>query len=282
MQKIKKLVSVLAAGVMLTSIAGLSANATDETTAVTMESVLEELNAGTLTIEQAEEMLSVGQVRSAPFYYVPYDTYLKNALSTSPHYLAVVPKQGTTFESSLNISFYLNANIVESTPTASNLILGKRYVGHASVKSVTPGKNSNGYREFIANVSFPEKCSIDYALFTYELPFSNAIASEYDFDRYTSWRGIPSSDIYTGDDSITFKKCVYSMGDVDRDGDVDKDDQQKIGDFVVGLGRNDPNRTTEESYYDAMAFRLAADIDGSGMVELADAVAVTKYFNNGK
>lgn len=277
MQKIKKIVSILAAGTMLASMTAFSANATDETTIKEqVQSILDEIAAAP---DEASAAAIVVARSSEPCHYPVYDSYVTDKFSPSQHYLTVIPAKGEMLTSSLKVNFYLNTNIISSMPKASDFILGYGYSGCASIGSVTNSSVSNGCRKIVVPVNISKAATIDSAVFKYSLPLCDAISSEYDFHCYTSESSLfPSSNIFTSRDNVVLQKCVYSLGDVDRDGDVDADDVQSVMSYVAGLREKPAGRSDEEAYYDEMAFRLAADFNENGIVEMSDASGINSYF----
>lgn len=281
MQKIKKIVSVLTAGTMLASMTAFSANAADETTIEEqVQSILDEVAAA--PDEASANAIALARA-SEPCHYPAYDSYVTNKLSPSQHYLAVIPEKGKMLTSNLMVYFYLNTNIITSMPQVSDFTLGYGYSGRASIGSVTSSSVSNGCRQVNVLVQVDKPGTIDSAVFKYQLFPCSVTSSEYSFHKYTSRTSdSPSSDILTAEDSIVLQKCVYSLGDVDRDGDVDMDDAQSVMTYVAGLREKPAGRSDAEAYYDEMAFRLAADFNESGTVEWSDANAISSFYREHK
>lgn len=277
MQKIQKIVSVLAAGTMLASMTPFSANAADETAIEEqVQSILDEVAAA--PDEASANAIALARA-SEPCHYPAYDTYVTNKLSPTQHYLAVISAKGEMLTSNLSVTLFLNTNILPTMPQASDFILGYGYSSRASIGTVNNSNESDSCKKVVVPVIINKAATIDSAVFKYPLPLDRGVDSEVDYHFYTSRSPVaPSSDIFTSKGSIVLQKCIYSLGDVDRDGDVDVDDVQSVMAYVAGLREIPGDRSDAEAYYDEMAFRLAADFNESGTVEWSDVSAMNSYF----
>lgn len=68
----------------------------------------------------------------------------------------------------------------------------------------------------------------------------------------------------------TFKKCVYSLGDLDRDGDVDSTDSLLLTAYLDGI-------YFSGSHLNETAFRLAADTNADGVVDSSDLIKLNQF-----
>ncbi|MDE6005376.1 MAG: hypothetical protein K2G88_08335, partial [Oscillospiraceae bacterium] len=106
---------------------------------------------------------------------------------------------------------------------------------------------------------------------------SGVLGTEYDLHCSISKNDTkPSIDIETNENGISFTKCIYSMGDVDRNGIVDENDASLVMKAVVGLMIDNPSSPSIE--YDKLAFTLAGDVaKEDGVITIADSVAMNQY-----
>lgn len=235
--------------------------------------------------EQAvmENMAVIAQ-SSDPFYYPEYDSYDTMQLAPTEHYLVGLPVGNESLPERLGVYFYVNTNIVSDTPIASSLFsICPGYEGYASLGTISSSTPSTAVKRIFARFTINGK-SEDYSpLFTYHLEgienLDEILDSEADLDGFTSESILaPSSVLTTNKSSVILRKSVYSLGDVDRDGDVDNEDAVAIQKYCVGLDKYTAGRTDEEKKGDKAVFLLAADFNRDGNVDLSDAISIIQYY----
>lgn len=74
-----------------------------------------------------------------------------------------------------------------------------------------------------------------------------------------------------------FTKCIYALGDVNRDGVVDSSDSSIMESFMVNLGASNPSRSEKEQQCDVVAFGLAADCNQDNVVNILDAIYLNHH-----
>lgn len=291
MQKIKKVVSALAAGTMLASMTAFSANAADEATIAQMQSTLDgmavaqgEMSANALAIAQTQEMLAAVENSSETYYYPYYDKYVTSGLADSQHYIAVFPSYGKNLPTGgFGVYLYSNANILPESPRdKSHIKIGSDYVNGLQLNSITVQSETQNRKRLLVNFGRTQSYSPMSTIFTYKLggrDYMSVVSSEYDLYVLTN----PNPSNYTTRvpstvDGCTFPMCVYARADVNRDGQVTADDSQAVLSYLVNLA--EPYRGDEfGGCYDKLAFELAADFDGNGKIEITDVVGINRYIN---
>lgn len=222
--------------------------------------------------------------RSGTFYIPEYDSYDIYNLASTEHYLAALPTYGTSLPSSFGVYFYINTNILPNSPTDSDLFtICPGYDGLASLGTVSSSTYSANCKRIFAKFTVISNPTNYSSLFTYYLEGvenNNAVNSEYNLHQMTSPSSTnPSSILYTNTGD-TLVKSVFALGDVDRDGDVDYDDASAVQKYKLNNYAATSGRTTAEAAYDEAVFRLAADFNKDGQVNMADSVAIYAYANS--
>ncbi|MDE5791982.1 MAG: dockerin type I repeat-containing protein [Oscillospiraceae bacterium] len=319
MKKKKIIAGALAVMTMAFSATGLTSYAEDfaevvETEAVSvsaqtveqlaeMESAgvisVEELSASTKVAEQIEELYQSGGISmedvqdlqellinavsdsdSTSAYYPSCDKYYRYGISPTQHYMAIFNNKQINSGQAFKVYFYLNANIIS---------------GYDHVKNYECYPDSRIYRiidsSYVSNTL--RKVELEFQTGDYVIPAYSAcirfkikqddingvLGTEYDLHRYTSESDTsPSINIDTTGDT-SFIKCIYSMGDVNRDGTVDEKDASLVMKAVVELMIDNPGSPTVK--YDKLAFNLAGDVTEDGNITVADCVAIKQYAKDG-
>ncbi len=284
--KIKKLFATLFAVTMLTSGATtLVSDAEDSVNLLTQEELLSSQNAvleecisnGELNQEEAEQILSELSyvMDSQTESYKSYTRYNDSNIAPTSHVLAFFT---TTNTYTCFIPMYLNQNIITNNPlTLSNYVAPE---SNANVTQVSEQENIAYTRKFHVKltVSDPSYISANKIAFYYLIPGDlstspNYVSSELELLKYTS-QNYANDTINTITDvnalqGYPLKKCVVARGDVNRDGIVDSDDSILIQKEIVGLMTG--------STLNKLAFRLAADCDGDGSVDILDVITLNSY-----
>lgn len=289
MKTVKKIVGLLSALTMLAPAAVLPASAEVEiqdSVSVAVSEVSLELDAlegaGTITAEEAQELMdSFASIQSADttYTYPSYTTYAELAISPTTHYLVAMVDEGATLGQG-SIRFFLNANLgYTNCEDLSLFTFGKEYTNSRITKIGSAPTIYPTIREVtIAVTPSPKSASSTSALFTYNLGKFDGLkppVSEYQLHQYTSPdpTANPLSTALMCGGGYHLEKGLYSLGDVDRDGDVDNDDVTLIMNDIVG------NVTVSGSEYDKVVFKLAADVDFNGEVDILDVIAINRYLN---
>lgn len=226
------------------------------------------------------EMLSTVSI-DEPFYYVPYDSYDVYNVAPTEHFLAGIPLVNYALPSSFGVYFYINTNIISNSPTSSsNFSICPAYDGYYSLGSISSSNFASSCKMIMARFSKIGNTTAQSALFTYSLSGvenNTAVNSEYNLHQMTSASTTSPSSILVTNTGDSMKKCVYALGDVDRDGDVDSEDVQAVQTYLLGLAYPDFGRNSEDSIYDQIAFELAADFNQDGTISIFDAVGMASY-----
>ncbi len=291
--KFKKLFAALLAVATLT--AGMSSMAVNAEESVDMAAlsdaaanvgVAEEvdalINGGQLSEADAAmlaQALAAAEDNSEPFYYEHYDKLatripmLKNG-TVAQHGVAFMNIQETE---SCYFRLYLNKNYDSNDATSA-----ENYGSIAGNVSVTPlgnlsienTVNSRCYRVYLGvEGSIPAYSNTFYYLLSSDF---GKLKNEKQVFLYT--QKDPNAGMITNyddeDNEYVFKKCIFVRGDVNRDGVIDNTDSDLILKEIVKLGKPDPNRSANNGKLDQQTFRLAADYNGDGDVDIMDVIGV--------
>ena len=219
-------------------------------------------------------------------YYASYNSAAPNEqyLSPTTHYLAALVDTNTSL-SSRYYYFYLNMNILSNDAAdTGRFSVGRNFTGTATLSQIAALNNNNESKKMrvrfnISSMTTTECCE----LFTYCLgnfgEDDTAVLEELDLHKYTS-SSTSAPDSYIASSITPLPvKCVYSVGDVSRDGKVDSSDATMLLAYGVQSVIPSPLRTAAEQRYDTVAFELAGDCDGSGEIDLLDVITLNKYIN---
>lgn len=265
-------IAAMAAG--MSSVAAGAMDVTEQMANVPAEDVLR-------LLDQMEQI----NAQNVTYTYPPYTQCLSGVLSPTTHYLAAMVANGIVLEDG-TVFFYLNTNINSTDPTSSSLIKA----GSTFAASSIGGFSSSTYnvsRRRMNVLFYPSYTTITEStvLFTYELgAFPDATlapaSSELQLNLYTSRTSVAPNEALSTSVDYTATKCIYSIGDVNRDGIVNGTDSTiLLASLVNNVGPDTVNRTLEQQGYDKLAFELAGDCDGNGTVELLDVITLNQYIN---
>lgn len=205
------------------------------------------------------------------YYMASYDSYSSSYISSTTHYLAPIVKNGTSLSSGY-VYLYLNTNVIPNDPTnSSRFKLGRLYStstfsGFSStIVSATKKRINVGYNVQVTSAPATSE------LFTYKLGVASELGatSEAQLDNYTY-----SIDTFQGYEA---EKCIYSIGDLNRDGLITDYDATILLCSLVNLTVPNPSRSADEQEYDRVAFELAGDCDGDGDVDTVDVQVLNQY-----
>ncbi|MGN1224055.1 MAG: dockerin type I repeat-containing protein [Ruminococcus sp.] len=239
--------------------------------------------------------VSVASSTETSFYYAPYDSYSETSLANSTHYIAVLtanPSSTSTdpvpLRNSQNIYFYLNANLMAGNyANPSNVIAGYDYSNYITVGSSYVTTINNDCVRLSVGVSTSDNASVITDAVRYKMNFAEggmaSIGGEDGASEATL--NAETSPDYEEDDitidtsirGLKFTKCLYALGDLNRDGSVDSNDSSIMESFMVNLGAPNPSRSEKEQQCDVVAFGLAADCNQDNVVNLFDAIYLNHH-----
>ena len=265
----KKVIASIMSLTMLSSISIVGASAAEQNNDDSYTAAIELVDAVTKNLD------------STPFYYTHYDYYDSYSVSPTHHYLSAIVPSGTSLASSFSVYLYLNTNILSSSPTStSKIIISPQYSSYLSLTGITSSTYLPTCTRIVPSFARTGNPILPAALFSYYLEGvenNSVIDSEYDIHCMTSmYSSNPTSSLYTNKGN-ELKKCIYSLGDPDKDGDLDSDDVAAVQKYVLSLTQADSSRTTEEAAYDRIAFELAADYNQDGVINMFDAIGIAQY-----
>lgn len=288
MKKTSRLLAALIAAAALTAGMGsMMANAEDSMAALSDAAanvgIAEEVDA-LIAEEQlsAEEASMLTQMLteaddSEPVYYENYDK-LASVIAFMPGVTdGTLAQHGVAYLSggtikSCYIRFFVNKNVVDNNLTDLN-----NYFAPESNVDITAVQNLSSedtpslrcYRVYLGvNGSIPAGTTAFYYLLS---PTLANVTSEEELYSYTQQNPKYNSTAVTDEKgNYRFKRCLFARGDVNRDGVVDSTDSYLILKEVVQLAEPAPGRSVLNGKLDRQAFRLAADFDGDGDVDILD------------
>lgn len=218
-------------------------------------------------------------------YYIPiYSHYTTSSVSPTTHFLAPLVPSGEIIGPG-SVYFYINTNIL--TPdylSSTRFEMGSMMPSSAqfgTIQSTNHTAQTKLISVALTNFSITTTTSC-LDLFNYnlgEFDGSGSVTCENDLNRYTS--DTPNvqnpSLALTTTYGYPARKCVYSSGDVNRDGSVDSTDANYLLGYVSGNTVPYPSRSTINAAYDCRAFELAADCNHDHTVDIMDVITLNKY-----
>ncbi|MBD5142654.1 MAG: hypothetical protein HDT22_03475 [Ruminococcus sp.] len=214
--------------------------------------------------------------------YTAYNSYRKTSgLTGTKHYFAIINGptavlMGTNFTVDYSMHNELTKGACWYAPRLDDF-LPTSFIDDSNMCSISkPFRATRGGVGIYANIM------------RQELPFSNifaigGVSSEYGIHCYTSSNIKSPSDKIEGYNSkkteyYNFVKCIYALGDVDRNGVVDTIDTLNITKNINHLlFEASMNSTTVASSYNEAAFNLAADVNLDETVNMKDVEEINKY-----
>ncbi|MDE6004248.1 MAG: dockerin type I repeat-containing protein [Oscillospiraceae bacterium] len=208
--------------------------------------------------------------------YVAYDYYATNTVSTTKHYMSFINTKELSGFSRSEVIYYMNANIFKNWQAENNYkaCTGSKFGSISKVSANATSTEIQGWL-VIDEIIIPKYTNcVRFSILKDDIRNNSAISSEYDLHRYTSkTSSSPSISIMIdGVDENNLRKCIYSLGDVNRDGTVTSQDGLKAMEIVLaretaGTVNNNINYASSES---ELAFNLAADVNDDGKVDRTD------------
>ena len=218
--------------------------------------------------------------------YVPYDYYNSERYSNTQHYLAIINGAKIYGGTGFQVVFYLNRK-----PSSDSIIKFYDYAVKENYKNFcspnlytemndnSPSININSLctitRDWSCSNSIPAFSTCERLKLVRPLGFASEQALHCATSKYSY---SPSINIEnTAGYECQLKKCLYSIGDVDRNGFVEPADSLAIG--ICAQGGYDGNSKTPKnaSSYNELAFNLAADVNDDNVIDMADVELVNKH-----
>ncbi len=242
----------------------------------------------------AEQAYATNTVSSTQpeFYYAPYDFYSEENLADTTHYIGVLTANPTStsttpvaLQDDQSICFYLNANLMKGNyANSSNVKVGYDYINYITVGNTSVSTENNDCVKLSVEISTVGNASVITDAIRYKMNLTENVKdgmnkkSEAALNAETS-RDYISSDITinTSIRGLSFTKCLYALGDVNRDGCVDSNDSSVMESFMVMNGEPNPSRSEKEQQCDVVAFGLAADCNQDNIVNLSDAIYLNHH-----
>ena len=220
--------------------------------------------------------------------YPSYNEYEKTRLCATKHYFAIITKSGILPKTILSVTYHMHNKLF--SPTGNY-----QYAKSITYDLHAPSSSDNGDGIWAISEKWTVPLGGNVGMYgscmRYELPVFTAnasgagIGSEYALHCYTSSSiSSPSASIgwkvEDGDKTRDYAlvKCVYALGDVDRNGFVDTIDTLNITKNINHLlFEASLNSTTVASSYNEAAFNLAADVNLDETVDMKDVEEINKY-----
>lgn len=241
-----------------------------------------------ITASEMIELQNVLQNTNETYEYVPFNQYAdtdpvtyEGLLAPTQHYLAVFTNQSLSSNLNLRVYFYLNTNIDNGFSNTSNYIYDTSKLSLINIPSSV--SVNNGARKvntyWHTNASFNQ----NELFFRYKLihPINQEIVdSELELHRYTNetYSSSPTDEIKTNKNNISMTKCIYALGDANRDGKITNDDSILVMSYIAG----NMTASSSSSYpeYDELAFELAADFDQNNQINILDVISINQFILN--
>ena len=215
--------------------------------------------------------------------YVSYDYYARDAVSTTKHYMSFINTKELSGFSRSEVIYYMNANIFTnwkdggSYKTSTDLSFDsiERLEGGTATSTTIQGWL------VIEETIIPKYTNcVRFSILKNDIRNNSAISSEYDLHRYTSEKSSsPSISIMIDSvDKNNLRKCIYSLGDVNRDGNVTSQDSLKVMEIVAAreADKTDNRNINYANSLNELAFNLAGDANEDGKVNRADVARINQ------
>lgn len=249
----------------------------------------------------AEQAYAVDAASSTQpeFYYAPYDSYSETNLADTTHYIAVLtanPRVNRTtpvpLKDGQEIYFYLNANLLQGNyASVSNIIPGYDYRNYVTADSSSVTTINEGCVQLAIKLSVTGNADTITDAVRYKVnlaPHSIKFIGKSDPEGLKSCESTLNEEcsidcnrfdtvISTETKGVLFTKCLYALGDLNRDGIIDSSDSSIMESFMVNLGAPNPSRSEKEQQCDVVAFGLAADCNQDNVVNILDAIYLNHH-----
>ena len=204
--------------------------------------------------------------------------YLDNVLAPTPHYIAAI---GTGLYPGIVNFYFKYAKFASDYSSPSRFQLGPNMTNNSiSVGSPAVVPSNSSLTRIPVTVTGSTYVGCNSAAITYKVasPAPNtSFGSEENLHLYTSSSANGDTKITSSNPNNKLTKCIYAMGDVDKNGHVNSTDSLCIQKRYLDLVDADPSRTANEQEIDLCAFDLAADVDHDYSVTLLDVALLNSY-----
>ncbi len=270
MKAFKRLTAALLA--LTTAIGGMSSM---------VSSAAETADLSKLSANEAQALAAMmAEVRSSDtVYYTHYDYYNNTTLAPTQHYLSVFT-DGTSMASS-QVRLYINTNIAgDNYSSSDHFTVGSAYSNYLSIGNITTSNYGTNRKQMLVGITVTGNPGTYAEAFRYRFDSLDVVFTERALHQASSPSNTPTTSITEVTDTFSLQKCVYALGDVDRDGDVDTNDSSMIMSYCVQLAQASSGRSVAEAAYDQLAFELAADFNQDGDVSITDVIRINNYVNS--
>ncbi len=214
--------------------------------------------------------MSAMAAERAANYYPAYDTYSTSYVSVNSHYVAAL----TDYVIPCNLKFYIAPTTITGNYTSTEFFSkGSAFTG-ITMGTISGELDTDTSYKFTVKLTGTQSLTEPEVVVKYRIPtgtLSSLVSTEYNLHLYTSTnRTSGDTNIATNQSVMDVKKCLYSLGDVDRDGRITSSDTLAVTKYVQGLYEMNSARG-DLAAYDKLAFELAADINEDGAVTSDDA-----------
>lgn len=247
---------------MMCSIGSVSSYAKDNTDVAYEEAM-----------EQLEELRMSSQRQTV--YFPEYTSYSSQYICANAHYMAAFNPFSLP---SRTVDLYMNLNVTTNSPASTNNYL--TFSSDVDVDSVSYQYSTSVYKYYRPHVGINGTLAAYSTVFSFNMGVVGGADSEAELLSYTGQDpNSPDTTIRTSQNEY-LKKCIYAIGDTNRDGKLTADDSSLIMNYIVGNAVPDSNRSTADKIYDTMAFKLAADVDHSDSIDILDVISINSAISN--
>lgn len=213
--------------------------------------------------------------------------YAEDKISSTPHYIAIVNKKEISSGQDGNASstkgfqtyLYLNTNVFKTTSFNNK----NNYKSYSSLELSFPSASSSTTTgpcrkeqqwRIMATIPAFSACT------RYKIPQEELakVSSEKQLHRYASASYSSPSNVIENNGNCSLTKCIYSLGDLDRDGRITAEDSLLATKKYQGIIGNASNRSAvTATSLEELAFNLAGDVTGDGDFGLFDIRDINDY-----
>lgn len=267
----KKLMSVIASVIVLASSAVIPVHAQQSVSLQELEQEAKQLVDSGNTDEalqklnvELNQMVMEAASNEELNTYAYFDDY-SGTLSLLPHYVVAATRQMST----CSIYFYLTPNAFKDYSNSNHFSAGEGFSLYFSSPTVVNSQTSR----IAVNVTGSKSSGEYFPVFKYKMDVTSIVGSKMDLFLYTSLSPDGENTMTASNAKYNCKKCIYTLGDVDRDGKVTLSDSFQVMQETKGLLNPASGRSGEP---DRLTFRLAADVNKDGEVTMDDVDMINK------
>lgn len=267
----KKLMSVIASVAMLASSAVIPVHAHQSVSLQELEQEAKQLVDSGNTDEALQKLnVELNQMaleaasNEESNTYAHFDDY-SGTLFLLPHYVVAATRQMGT----CSIYFYLTPNAFEDYSSYNHFSACEGFSFRLSAPTVVNSQTSR----IAVNVTGSKSSGEYFPVFKYKMDITSIVRSKMDLFLYTSLSPDGENTMTASNAKYNCKKCIYALGDVDRDGKITLSDSLQVLQETNGLLKTASGRSGEP---DRLTFRLAADVNQDGEVTMDDVDMINK------